>query len=346
MQAFDPTRLKSTMVEELTAIGLSEDSIFHVTESLIQTSLRGVDSHGINLFPHYHAAIIGGRITRAPKFSFEQRSSAAGVLDADGAIGHHSGAVAMQRAIELAGTHGMGAVAVKNSSHFGAAAYFGLMAPQHDCIGFAFTNADALVKATHAKERFFGTNPICFTAPLLNEEPLCLDMATSTISWNKRNNYLRNQQPLEAGWAFDRDGRVTTDPANTDSLAPTGGYKGYALGMMVEVLSSVLAGSLLGKDITPMFGTDMSKSRDVGHFVMALDIAAFSEPGQFKERLQNMVDRIRELEPADTDPVMVAGDPQKLFYRERIVKGIPVDHDKYLEFLAASPRFSSCLTNV
>ncbi len=170
MTRFDAGKLAALMAAELAKRHIDPESNQHVVASLVQTSLRGVDSHGINLFPHYCRAAEAGRINSRPHISISRTGPSTAVMDAD---------------------H------VRNSTHFGAAAYFGLIAAERDCLGFAFTNADALVKAFGAKEAFFGTNPICFTAPLQNESPFCLDMATSLVSWNKINNYRREN----SAWA-------------------------------------------------------------------------------------------------------------------------------------------------
>lgn len=345
MLKFNHIKLKKEMENILKNLNFSEDSIYHLVNSLIETSLRGTDSHGINLFPHYINGIKSQRINIDPKFVFENKTPTTSVLDANNAIGHHSGAVAMQKAIENAKKYGMGAVAVKQSSHFGAAAYFGLMAAQKNCLGFSFTNADALVKAANAKKSFFGTNPICFTAPLLDEEPFCLDMATSMISWNKRNNYLRENISMEEGWAYDEDGVQTIDPSLATSLKPAGDYKGYGLGMMVDILTSVLAGSLISKDILPMYTSDIKEKRNIGHFFMAIDIEGFSNIDDFKQQLQNMVDRIRDMEKLSDDEVMIPGDPEKKSKKFRLTDGIPIDKVKYQEFINISDKFKECLVN-
>ena len=118
-------------------------------------------------------------------------TSSVAIIDADHAFGHYAGSITIQHAVKMAKKTGIGAVSVKNSTHFGAAAFFAFQANQEDCIGLAFTNGDALVKAYNSKEIFFGTNPICFTVPLEKEEPFCLDMATSQVAWNKVLNYKR-----------------------------------------------------------------------------------------------------------------------------------------------------------
>lgn len=328
---------------ELAKRNVAPEAIRHVVASLLQTSLRGVDSHGINLFPHYCRAVTAQRINPRPRITISRSGPSCAVIDADHAFGHHAGAAAMEEAIALARQVGIGAVSVKNSTHFGAAAYFGLMAAEADCLGFAFTNADALVKAFGAKEAFFGTNPICFTAPLKNEGPYCLDMATSLVSWNRINNYRRENLDIPSHWAFDGEGQSVTDPAAARSLNPAGEYKGFGLGMMVEILCAILSSSPVGKDIAPMYSLPLDSSkRYISHFFMALDISRFIDPDVFKSRLQDVVDRLRSL-PSAGATVMAAGDPEKINLLQRTSDGIPIDGAKYGEFLALNPEFESGL---
>ena len=343
MTRFDAGKLAALMAAELAKRHIDPESNQHVVASLVQTSLRGVDSHGINLFPHYCRAAEAGRINSRPHISTSRTGPSTAVMDADHAFGHHAGAVAIGEAVTLARQSGMGAVSVRNSTHFGAAAYFGLIAAERDCLGFAFTNADALVKAFGAKEAFFGTNPICFTAPLQNEGPFCLDMATSLVSWNKINNYRRENRSIPSHWAFDAEGKSVTDPHRARSLNPAGEYKGFGLGMMVDILCATLAGGLIGKDIKAMYALPLDGSkRGISHFFMALDISRFSEPALFRRNLQAMVDRIRLLPPLNPgEAVMVSGDPEKKSFLRRSVEGIPIDGTKYAEFLALSSKFES-----
>ncbi|MBF0234920.1 MAG: Ldh family oxidoreductase [Desulfamplus sp.] len=335
-------RFKEAIVSILMDITVSELAAVHVAESLVTTSLRGVDSHGVNLFPHYVRAVKAGRINAWPKMSFKQTGHSTSKLDADHAFGHYAGSVAMGEAIKLAKQSGVGAVSVSNSTHFGAAAYFALQAADHDCIGLAFTNADALVKAYGAKEAFFGTNPICFTVPLANEEPFCLDMATSLVSWNKVLSFRRHNENIASDWAFDANGRSVDDPNRAVSLNPAGGYKGFGLGMMVDVLCALLSGGPISKDILPMFNSPIEERRKISHFFMALLISNFGDPVIFRSTMQDMVDRIRAMDAVDTKiPVMVPGDPEKFLYEERLKSGIPVEEKVFEELIALNGLFSN-----
>ena len=345
MPYFNAESLAELIRQQLLIRGVNESSANHVASSLIQTSLRGVDSHGINLFPHYCRAVEAGRINRNPRIKVLNTAVSTAVVDADHAFGHHAGAVAMDTAIGIAKDSGIGVAAVRNSTHFGAAAYFGLMATQRGCIGLAFTNADALVKASGSTESFFGTNPICFTAPLENEEPFCLDMATSLVTWNKILNFRRDGKEIPVDWACAPDGTAVIDPNLAVTLCPAGSYKGFGLGMMVDILCSVLTGGIISKDLKPMYKLPLDNSkRSISHFFMALDIERFSNIDIFRSSLQRMVDRIRALPPQYcNENVMVPGDPEKKCYSSRVLSGIPLDELKLGEFIELSTEFSEAL---
>lgn len=340
---FDGKKLKEIMRQQLQRQGVCEGAVHHMPEALVMASLRGVDSHGINLFPHYCRIAETGRITKNPVFSIQNTGASTAVLDAAHGYGHHAGAEAMQHAVSLAKQSGVGAVAVKESTHFAAAFYYAFMAAKADCIGFAFTNAEASVIATNSLSPVFGTNPVCMAAPMTDEEPFCLDMATSALSINRLTNYRRTNTPVAPGLAFDPEGNPTTDPAKGRYVAPVGGYKGYGLGMMVEILCGLLSGGPVSKEITPIYA-DFEKHRHLGHFFMAIDIARFSDVAVFKQRLAGLAAMIRALPRADAEiPVMIPGDPEKAAYTRRMVEGIPLDDPKVDEYLALNPDFAKAL---
>jgi ureidoglycolate dehydrogenase (NAD+) len=343
MQRFDAVKLRPIMMRALEARGVTNEAAAHVVSSIIQTSLRGVDSHGIQLFPHYCRVAETGRINVAPKLTFEQTAPGTAILDADHAYGHHAGAVAMEHAIACAKQVGIACVAVRNSSHFGAAAYFALRAPAAGCIGLAFTNADALLKAHGAKHAFTGTNPICFTAPIDGEEPFCFDAATSLVSWNKVVNARRTGGTLAEDWACDEHGLPVTDPHAARSLQPAGHHKGYGLSIIVDILCALLAGGGISKELLPMY-KDIDVRRAISHCFMAIDVEKFAALADFAQRMRTMVERARGLEPLQPDvPVMVPGDPEKRAFAERTVHGIPIDEVKLAEFIAVTGDFESAV---
>ncbi len=320
--------------------GVRADVARYVEEGLVQTSLRGVDSHGVRLFPHYIAELKGGRVNPDPEYRFRKTSYSTGILDADHTFGHAAGMEAAKRAIGLARKAGTGHVAVCNSNHFGAAACYALEIARHDMIGMSFTNTDALVKTYAGKRPFMGNNPICFAAPCKGEEPFCLDMATSVTTFNRIRQLRDERRPAPEGVGANREGIETTNPDDITMLLPIGGYKGYGLSMAVEVLCSLLTGMPYGPHIPKMFEAPMSAHRFLGHFVIAMRIDRFHDKEAFKERLSQMVHELRSEPRLDKrTPVQVAGDPEKRSAVERKKKGIPFTLREFKAFKELSREY-------
>lgn len=309
----------------LSKAGVRKDVAGHVACGLVQTSLRGVDSHGIRLLPHYVAGLKGGRIKPDPNYKFERTSPSTGILDADHTFGHAASMEAVKKAIRLAKASGTGHVAVCNSTHFGAAAYYALEIAKNDMIGMAFTNTDALIKTYAGRRPFLGNNPIAFAAPCEGEEPFCLDMATSVVTFNKIRQLREEGGQAAKGIGADAAGMNTTNPRAITMLLPIGGYKGYGLSMMIEVLCSLLAGMPYGPHIPKMFEAPMSEQRRLGQFIVAIRIDCFQDASLFKERMARMMNELRNEPPMDMSiPVQVAGDPEKREAARRAGTGIPI----------------------
>lgn len=319
--------------EVLLRANVREDVAEYVTAGLVQTSVRGVDSHGINLLSHYLKGVKAGRINHNPNYKFTRTSPSTGTLDADHTFGHAAGMEAAKKAIELAREAGTGHIAVYNSSHFGAAAYYALEIAKHDMIGMSFTNTDALIKTYAGKRPFLGNNPICFAAPCKGEEPFCLDMATSVVSFNKIRQLREEELTAPDGAGADSEGIETTNPDEIKMLLPIGGYKGYGLSMAMEILCSLLTGMPYGPHIPKMFEAPMDKKRFLGHFIIAIRIDCFQDKDIFKERLSLLINELRSEPPLDKSiPIRVAGDPEKRNAEERNKKGIPLKPAEYETF--------------
>ena len=325
--------------------GCQEDCSLAVAEGLAQSSLRGVDSHGIRLFPHYLKALSGGRINKSPNFSVKSSFPSIALFDADHAFGHYAGRKAMEMAIAMADKQGIGAVAVANSTHFGAAACYGLLpALRGDMIGLSFTNASPLLKPPAGVKPFFGANPICFTAPMANEAPFCLDMSTTQITWNHVKAMREMNGVLPFNVAFDKSGQPTTDPFQADCLAPIGDYKGLGLSMMVDILCALLSGMPAGDQVSNMYSNPIEEKRLLGHFMLAIKIEGFTQLGSFKQNLQNLADRLRQEPHAEEKTVIVPGDPEKTAEAERFANGIPISQNLYDQFAMIADKAGFSLT--
>lgn len=317
----------------LIAAGLSAEHAHFTAEAVCTASLRGTDSHGIRLLPHYLAAVKAGRIDPEAEFEFTQTAPGTGFLDARHGIAHAAVAMAMDHAIELAAGSGSGFVAVKNSNHCGAMAYYGLRAAQKDMIGLAFTNASPKLKVFNTDEPFFGINPVCFTAPMAGEEPFCYDASPAVMSNNKVKMLKAAGEGLPPDVAADENGKMTLDPAMARMLLPLGGavagYKGFGMAMMGDILCSLLSGMPNGRHVSTMYPSDgghLEQRRRLGQMTGAIRIDRFVELEDFKRRLKHTADTLRSLARSQdaTDEVMVAGDPEKRARSDRLQNGIPV----------------------
>lgn len=312
--------------ELLLATGVQTWVAEATAEGLWHASLRGTDSHGLRLLPHYLLGVEKGRINPAPQISFSRTALSTGRLDADHTFGHAAGIAAMDKAIELAQETGLGFVGVFNSSHCGAMSYFGLRPCASDMIGLAFTHASPKVMTPGSTQSFFGTNPICVCAPMDGEAPFCLDSAPTSVTSNQLLLLSEAGLSLPAGVAADSTGQLTTDPKAAAQLIPIGGYKGFGLTMMVDIFCGLLTGMPAGPDISMMYRAPMSERRHLGQFYGALRISAFEDPPEFKARLKKLCDGVRSqpLRGDAEEPPMVPGDPEKETEEERLRDGIPL----------------------
>jgi len=320
-----PSKLEKFIEEVLAKAGTRGDVAGHVAKGLVQASVRGVDSHGVRLFPHYMASVKAGRINPDPAYKFERTSASTGRFDADHTFGHAAGIESARKAVDLAKEAGTGSIAVFNSTHFGAAAYFTLEIAKHGMIGLSFTHADSLMKTYAGKRAFLGTNPISFAAPVEGEEPFCLDMATTLYNFNKIKQLRERKHPAPGGVGADTEGNDTTDAEKIAMLLPIGGHKGYGLSLMVEVLCGILTGMPYGPNISSMFKAPLSQKRFLGHFICAMRIDCFQEEKVFKRRMAALLNELRNEPPMEKGiPVQVAGDPEKKSAAQRMKEGIPM----------------------
>lgn len=300
-----------------------------VARALVTASRMGTDSHGLRLLPHYVTAVRGGRINPRPAMAFTRRMPATGYLDADDGFGHLAGYMAIDHAIELAEQTGMGAVAVGHSSHFGAAGCYALAAARRGLLGMAVCNSDPFVRLHQGQAPFYGTNPIAFAAPVPGREPYLLDMATSSIPWNRVQQYAAIGRELPSDVAADAQGTLTTDAGQVASLLPLGGaefgFKGAGLAGMVEVLSSTLSGMLHGFRLLPMGGPDMATPRGVGHFFLVMNPDAFTDSSTYQKAMTDYLDDLHAQPALEGAEVLAPGDREWRCQARRDAEGIPLD---------------------
>ncbi|WP_197528328.1 Ldh family oxidoreductase [Aeoliella mucimassa] len=298
---------------------------------LVEANLRGIDSHGVARVPHYLNRLRHGSINPLPKMQTDQLSPASGLLDGDHGLGHLVMYRAAEQAIEIAQHGGAGWVAVRNSSHCGSLAYYGEQIARAGMIAMVFTHVDSLVLPYGAKKPFCGTNPLCICAPMSidgersQDHPyVCLDMATSRVPWNTVANAAKEQVSIELGWAVDKEGHDTNTAEQVAALHPMGDYKGSGLGLMIDVLCSLLSGAPFGPDISKMYGNP-DERRYLGGLIGAIDIARFVPLQSFCDRLTSMIEQWNDLPPTQPgSKVLYPGEPEWLIRKERMATGVPI----------------------
>jgi LDH2 family malate/lactate/ureidoglycolate dehydrogenase len=304
--------------------GVSGEHAGYVVDGLLEASLRGIDTHGVRLFPTYLAELDGGRSRAQPTLSWSGDRAAARVLDAGGALGLVAGRIACAEAVRLARQHGLGAVSVRSSNHFGAASAYTLPMAREGMLGLSFTNSDALVAPYHGTRPLFGTNPLSLAVQGEDDDLFCADLATSQISYSKVKHHRAQGLPLAPGWAVTTDGTDAAPDGEVAALQPLGGYKGHCLGMIVEILCAVLAGMPLDHELSHLYGEPYDEPRQVGHFFLAVDPAAFQATAAFRRSLSRLMAAVREQPAIPGERVVVPGDLESASTAARRSAGIPL----------------------
>ena len=308
-----------------------------VADALVDTSLRGIDTHGLRLLPQYLDELATGVANPAPRIRVIQDRGAGLLMDADGALGVLAGLAAAKTAAERARQFGVAAVGVRNSNHFGAASVYTRRLARDGLIGIAVTSAASRVAPHGAVEPLFGTNPISVAAGGhdYGADEFALDMATSQVCFGEIKHRRAQRRPLDSGWVTDADGRPTTKPDEAYALSPLGGYKGQGLAMAVTLLAGVLTGAPLDWQLSQVGEGTPGQGRAVGHLLLALDPHAFTGQRDFSAGLADLLGTVRTATPANhSQPVLAPGDPQRAHEHERSQRGIPLDA-KTADLLAA-----------
>ena len=305
-------RLEAFTAACLEKLGVGSADACLVAETLVAANLRGVDSHGVVRLPHYATRLRNGTVNARANITARRTGPSTALVKGDAGMGQLVAARAMREAIALAKESGVGAVVARNSSHCGACAWFVEMAVKEGLIGVALTHTDSIMVPPGMKRIFLGSNPIAFGAP-----GVIIDMSTTHVAWGKILVARQEGKSIPPDWGIDADGRPTTDPHRVVGLAPTGGHKGYALATMVEILCAQLAGVPFGRHVTKMYG-ELDKPRNLGHFMLALDVARFTAPERFAQDIGAFLEEIH------AEGALAPGDPERRSAERRRSEGIPL----------------------
>jgi len=324
------------------ALGLGDEDASRAADVLVAADVRGIPSHGVARLWRYVNGLKSGLMLPGAEPETLVDTPASIVVNANGGMGAPISVRTMAKVIGKAETNGAAFGCIRDSNHFGIAGYYAMMALERDMLGIAMTNTAALSVPTFGREAMFGTNPIAFCAPAAEEGAFVLDMSTTVVSRGKIEQYDQKQRPLPLGWAVDKTGHPATDARSIlddmqerlgGGILPLGGdgeefggYKGYGLAVMVDILCSVLCGASFGRDVRD---TATSSAR-VSHFFGAIRIASFRDPAAFRADMDRMIRDLRACPTAEgAERVYFAGQKEMEAEERALEDGVPLSTETW-----------------
>ena len=263
-------------------------------DAIINAEIVGAHSHGLSRLKMYCDRIKKNLINPKPKFKIKKYSNSILHLDANDSIGFVAADFAIKQAIKLAKKTGIVIVGVKNSGHYGLSGYYIEQAVKKNLLALCFTNAPPAIAPYGAKKSLFGTNPICFGAPVNDKEPFIFDSSMSMINRGKIRVAEKNKKRIPEGVALDKNGKPTTNPkeALKGVQLPIAGFRGSGLAWMVDILSGVITGSNHGGRVKDPF-EDFSGPQNIGHLFITFKTNLFVK--DYKLRMKENIIRVKKL---------------------------------------------------
>jgi LDH2 family malate/lactate/ureidoglycolate dehydrogenase len=323
-----PAALLKFCVTCFVKLGLPVREAKIIAENLVFANLRGVDSHGVIRLKVYAERLrAGGFKPKAkPRILCENPSTA--LIDAGHGVGQVAAMKAMKLAITKARKTGVAVVSVKNSNHFGAAAFYAMQAVERGMIGLAATNSGPTMAPSGGREARLGNNAMAIAIPAGKHPPIVLDMATGAVAWGKIFVAQQEKKKIPTTWALDKYGLPTDDPdtaADGGLIQPLGGYKGYALCLILDILTGVLSGGGFSTHVKTLY-QELAKPAQISQACAALLIGSFMPLTKFRRRVDEIIDLMHGCPTAPgVDKIFVPGEIEHQTERRRSANGIPIN---------------------
>ncbi|MQA98538.1 MAG: Ldh family oxidoreductase [Streptosporangiales bacterium] len=312
------------------ACGIRTDDARLLADSLVTAELWGHPSHGILRLTWYLDRGRSGATDVRAEPEIVTDSGAVLVVDGHDGLGQMIMDRAVAWGVERAKLHGVAVVGVRNSGHFGTAAYFTRKAARRGCVAILASNASPAMAPWGGREKRLGTNPWSIAAPGGRYGTVVMDMANTAVARGKIYHAKERGAPIPEGWAADSDGVPTTDPARAIEglILPMAGHKGYAIAFMVDVLSGVLTGSGFGTSIVGPYRPEGRSA--AGHLLICLDIAAMGDPEEFRRRMDALIEQTKDTPTAaGVQEIFVPGEPEARTAERLRHEGITIADDTW-----------------
>lgn len=321
--------LKDFCQQAYVKAGVPENEAEIIADLLARADLRGIETHGVTRLPIYIQRLQKGYVRPVCQMTVLKEKGPTVFMQAHGSMGHIVAYRAMEKAIERAEGYGIGWVSVKDSGHFGVAGLFPMMALKKDYIGYIVSNSAPMMAPWGGRERMVGNNPLSYAFPTSQYPPVVLDFSCSVVSSGKLILCRKKGEKIPLGWAFDKDGLPTEDPyegyEGGGSLAPIGEHKGYGMVIAHEILTAVLTGGKLTRNIKSLYEEDKSGIQGTCHSFMALDPDCFLGREEFKKNMDLYIKSIKESAKAKgAQEILVPGEPEHRTELRFLKEGIPL----------------------
>ena len=344
----DIDTLRNFATDVFMAMGYPEEAAQLSVDVLMTADLRGIESHGVGRLKYYYDRLKAGRHLPHMDYEVIKDNPCTAVWDAHHGSGHAISYKAMEAAIEKAKVYGLGAVTVRNSTHFGIAGYYSIMATKENMIGITTTNARPSICPTWGVKPMLGTNPLTFGFPTDEEFPFVLDCATSIIQRGVIEYYDRAGKVTPEGYVIGNDGEYRTDThemlddfeKGKAAFLPLGGkgedyagYKGYGYATVVEMFSAVLSGGSFLWDLVGLTETGEKTHFKLGHTFIAINPEFFMGIDVAKQTAGEICRQLRAATLAPgAERIWTAG--EKEFEAEKRVRaeGVPFNEGLQGEF--------------
>ncbi len=326
-ERFASGELERFIAGVLTREGLPGGDAADVARLMVAADRTGFDAHGIFRLPDYLKRIRGGGINRTPQIAILRETASVALVDGDNGMGHLAVERAARTAIRKASETGIGWAGTRNGNHAGAASVYAAMPLAHGMIGiYGAVGGGNQMPPWGGADLLLSTNPLAVAIPAGDGTPVVMDFATTVASMGKIRATAQRGEAMPEGWMVARDGTPLTDPARASEglLLPMGGYKGYALGLVIGLLAGTLNGAAMGGDLID-YAADVDRAANTGQFICALDPAAFGEAAVIGQAVDRVAGEMRgSATMPGVDAVLVPGDGRAARLADREQNGIPV----------------------
>jgi LDH2 family malate/lactate/ureidoglycolate dehydrogenase len=316
------------IADVLVAHGFRPGDARRCGELMVEADLTGADSHGIFRLPQYVRRIRNGGMNPTPSITVSRRAPAVAMVEGDNAMGHLVMSKAGETAIEIAKETGIAWIGARRSNHAGSGAVHACLPLPAGMIGIYTVVASANHMAPWGgSDSLLGTNPLAIAIPMVDADPVVLDMATTVVSYGTVKGHALLGTPMPEGWMVDKNtGEPLTDPKRSADgiLLPIGGYKGSGLALMLGLIAGPLNRAAFGRDCVD-FNADEKTVTETGHVLIALDVARFLDPAEFTKEVARHLDDLRNsTRLPGVDRIRLPGEMRAARRHDRAANGVPI----------------------